>query len=122
MLAYYYYIFNQFIDKTVIPPHKPNYKLNEIAKKTWDFEDWYREDNSPTGLLQVGGGIAGDWGCVGIGYTLLFVGWNIAIHITRVNTNGGVNNLQNEPLKTTIVGCRLLHAQQRKTHISGPKR
>lgn len=37
--------FNQFIDKTVIPPHKPNYKLNEIAKKTWDFKDWYREDN-----------------------------------------------------------------------------
>ena len=23
--------------------------------------DWYREDDSPTGLLQVGGGIAGDF-------------------------------------------------------------
>ena len=25
------------------------------------LSDWYREDNSPTGLLQVGGGIAGDF-------------------------------------------------------------
>ena len=23
--------------------------------------DWYREDDSPTGMLQVGGGIAGDF-------------------------------------------------------------
>jgi len=38
--------FNQFVDKTVIPPNKPNYKLDKIAKKTWDFDDWYREDNN----------------------------------------------------------------------------
>ena len=38
--------FNQIIDKTVIPPHKPNYKLNKIAKKTWYFDNWYREDNT----------------------------------------------------------------------------
>jgi len=37
--------FNQFVDKTVIPPNEPNYKLNEVAKKTWDFDEWYRENN-----------------------------------------------------------------------------
>ena len=37
--------FNQIIDKTVIPPNKPNYKSNKIAKKTRDFDDWYRENN-----------------------------------------------------------------------------
>ena len=26
--------------------------------------DWYREDDSPTGMLQVGGGIAGDFQCL----------------------------------------------------------
>ena len=28
-----------------IPPHKPNFDTYEIAEKTWDFEQWYREDN-----------------------------------------------------------------------------
>ena len=37
--------FNQIVDKTVIHPNKPNYKSNEIAKKTRDFDDWYRENN-----------------------------------------------------------------------------
>ena len=37
--------FNEIIDRTVIPPHEPNYKSNEIATKTWDFDQWYREDN-----------------------------------------------------------------------------
>jgi N-acetyl sugar amidotransferase len=37
--------FNQIVDKTVIHPNKPNYKSNEIAKKTKDFDDWYRENN-----------------------------------------------------------------------------
>ena len=37
--------FNQIVDKSIIPPNKPNYKTNEIAKKTWDFEQWYRENN-----------------------------------------------------------------------------
>ena len=37
--------FNQIIDKTVIPPNKPDYKSNKIAKKTRDFDDWYRENN-----------------------------------------------------------------------------
>ena len=37
--------FNEIVDRTVIPPHEPNYKSNEIAPKTWDFDQWYREDN-----------------------------------------------------------------------------
>ena len=37
--------FNEFVDRTVIPPNKPNYQTNKIASKTWDFDQWYREDN-----------------------------------------------------------------------------
>ena len=37
--------FNQIINTMAIPPHKPNFDTNEIAEKTWDFEQWYREDN-----------------------------------------------------------------------------
>ncbi len=37
--------FNEIVNRTVIPPHQPNYKSNEIAEKTWDFDQWYREDN-----------------------------------------------------------------------------
>ena len=37
--------FNEIVDRTVIPPHQPNYQSNEIATKTWDFDLWYREDN-----------------------------------------------------------------------------
>ncbi len=37
--------FNEIVDRTTIPPHKPNYNTNEIASKTWDFDQWYREDN-----------------------------------------------------------------------------
>ena len=37
--------FNQFIDRTAIPPNKPNYKSNKISEKTWDFDQWYRENN-----------------------------------------------------------------------------
>ena len=37
--------FNQLIDRTVIPPNKPNYNSNKISEKTWDFDQWYRENN-----------------------------------------------------------------------------
>ena len=37
--------FNEIVDRTVIPPHEPNYQSNEIAPKTWDFDQWYRENN-----------------------------------------------------------------------------
>ncbi len=40
-------------------------KSNSIVKSGLDtmqsLADWYREDNSPTGMLQVGGGISGDF-------------------------------------------------------------
>ena len=41
--------FNNFVDKNVIPPNNPNYNTNEIAKKTWDFDQWYRENNKKKG-------------------------------------------------------------------------
>lgn len=36
--------FNQIVDNTVVPPHKPDFGKNEWAPKTWDYERWYRED------------------------------------------------------------------------------
>ena len=36
--------FNQLIDRTVVPPNKPNYNSNKISEKTWDFDQWYREN------------------------------------------------------------------------------
>ena len=38
--------FNDYVAKTVVPPFKPDFKQNEWAPKTWDFDLWYREDNS----------------------------------------------------------------------------
>ena len=37
--------FNSFIEPMVIPPHTPNFKNNNISKKLWDFDQWYRENN-----------------------------------------------------------------------------
>ena len=37
--------FNEIIQKMVIPPHEPNFQNNNVAKKTWDFDNWYRENN-----------------------------------------------------------------------------
>ena len=37
--------FNKFIDPMVIPPHKANFKNNNISNKLWDFDQWYRENN-----------------------------------------------------------------------------
>jgi N-acetyl sugar amidotransferase len=37
--------FNEIITNQVIPPNQPNFERNEFAKKTHDFNDWYREDN-----------------------------------------------------------------------------
>ena len=38
--------FNEIIENMVIPPHKPNFNQNNVAKKTWDFDKWYREKKS----------------------------------------------------------------------------
>ena len=45
------------IDCTV---HSPDIVLGGLHAMQ-SLADWYREDDSPTGLLQVGGGIAGDF-------------------------------------------------------------
>ena len=37
---------NEIVQKMVIPPHKPNFKNNNVSKKVWDFDKWYRENNS----------------------------------------------------------------------------
>ncbi len=37
--------FNSYIDKAAIPPQKPNFKNDNVSKKMWDFDQWYRENN-----------------------------------------------------------------------------
>jgi len=35
--------FNKIIEKTAVPPYKPNFKTMSLSKRTHDFEKWYRE-------------------------------------------------------------------------------
>ena len=35
--------FNKKVSSMIVHPNKPNFKTNKIAKKTKDFEKWYRE-------------------------------------------------------------------------------
>lgn len=37
--------FNTIVAKMVIPPHKPDFSNIHMAEKTWDYDDWYREEN-----------------------------------------------------------------------------
>ena len=37
--------FNKKVSSMIVHPNKPNFKTNKIAKKTKDFEKWYRENN-----------------------------------------------------------------------------
>ena len=37
--------FNAIVMKTVVPPNKPDFNAPE-APKTWDFDQWYRENNN----------------------------------------------------------------------------
>lgn len=37
--------FNEIISHMVIPPHQPDFATIPMAKKPWDFDLWYREDN-----------------------------------------------------------------------------
>ena len=41
--------------------------------------DWYREDNSPTGILQVGGGIAGDFAICVVPMLRQYVGEDVSL-------------------------------------------
>lgn len=40
--------FNQIVEKTVVPPHKPDFKAIAWAPRTWDFDRWYREKRAAT--------------------------------------------------------------------------
>lgn len=42
--------FNEVVAQTVVPPHQPDFGTNEWAPKTWDFENWYREDENSRGI------------------------------------------------------------------------
>lgn len=42
--------FNEIVSKTVVPPFKPDFGKNAFAPKTWDFGDWYREDEVSKGI------------------------------------------------------------------------
>jgi N-acetyl sugar amidotransferase len=44
--------FFEVVDKTVVPPNKPDYNANEYAPKTWDFNRWFREDPANRGPLR----------------------------------------------------------------------
>jgi len=37
--------FNEIVGQMVIPPHEPNFNMKQ-TDKTWDFDNWYREDNT----------------------------------------------------------------------------
>lgn len=37
--------FNQIVKPTTIPPYEHDYTRNDWSDKTWDFDEWYREDN-----------------------------------------------------------------------------
>lgn len=44
--------FFQVVDRTVVPPHQPDYGKNDYAPKTWDFEQWFREAPEDRGIRQ----------------------------------------------------------------------
>ena len=41
--------FNEIVGATVVPPNRPDFDTNEWAPKTWDFDQWYREDAADRG-------------------------------------------------------------------------
>jgi N-acetyl sugar amidotransferase len=42
--------FNEIIGKTVVPPHEPNFSINQWAPQTWDYDRWYREPPENKGV------------------------------------------------------------------------
>lgn len=40
--------FNQIVKPTIVPPYQHDFERSEWADKTWDFDEWYREDNRPS--------------------------------------------------------------------------
>ena len=35
--------FNEIVKTTCVPPHTPDFNIQEVSEKTWDFEKWFRE-------------------------------------------------------------------------------
>lgn len=42
--------FNEIVAKTAVPPHQPDFGINEWAPQTWDYERWYRESDETKGV------------------------------------------------------------------------
>ncbi len=42
--------FNSIVMKTVVPPHAPDLASLEVAPRTWDFDQWYREAPEDRGI------------------------------------------------------------------------
>lgn len=42
--------FNDVVSQTVVAPYEPDFNKNEWAPKTWDFENWFREDKDSRGI------------------------------------------------------------------------
>ncbi|MBJ3785066.1 N-acetyl sugar amidotransferase [Devosia sediminis] len=42
--------FNDVVTQTVVAPHQPDFNKNEWAPKTWDFDNWFREDEDSRGI------------------------------------------------------------------------
>jgi len=42
--------FNEIVGKTVVPPFKPDFGLNEWSPKTDDFDRWFRESEDTKGV------------------------------------------------------------------------
>jgi N-acetyl sugar amidotransferase len=42
--------FNEIIAQTAVPPHKPNFGINEQSAEPWDFDRWYREPEGQKGV------------------------------------------------------------------------
>ena len=35
--------FNKICQSMSVPPYKHDFKTNEFAEKTWDYDEWYKE-------------------------------------------------------------------------------
>jgi N-acetyl sugar amidotransferase len=49
--------FNAIVAKTVVPPNQPNFDA-EVAPKTWDYDNWYREPEGNRGIRRKSGILA----------------------------------------------------------------
>lgn len=45
--------FNEIVKATAVPPYEHDYARTDAAERTWDYDQWYREDNRPLTRLRV---------------------------------------------------------------------